>query len=105
MVYFPEGSHTKCTEPGDYYNNLQSVVTGCDSTVILHLTVHEPKLVDVYDTICEGHTYAFNGQQLTTSGKRIAILQSEVTGCDSVVTLHLTINQPVASTSSATLIF
>lgn len=90
-VYFPEGSHDKYMDAGDYYDYLQSAVTGCDSTVILHLTVHEPKLVDVYDTICEGHTYAFNGQQLTTSGKRIAILQSEVTGCDSVVTLYLAV--------------
>jgi len=91
VVYFPEGSQTKCTEPGDYFDNLQSVVTGCDSTVILHLTVHEPLLTDVYDTICEGHTYVFNGETLTTSGRRTAIFNSLVTGCDSVVTLNLNV--------------
>ena len=90
-VYFPEGSRDKYMDPGDYNDSLTSYVTGCDSTVILHLTVHEPILVEVYDTICEGYTYDFNGQTLSAAGKRTALTQSLVTGCDSVVTLYLTV--------------
>ena len=41
-VVFPAGSLDTYTNSGDYYDSLKSVVTGCDSTVILHLTVHEP---------------------------------------------------------------
>lgn len=90
-VTFPEGSRDTYNNSGDYYDSLTSVITGCDSTVILHLTVHEPILVEVYDTICEGYTYDFNGQTLSAAGKRTALTQSLVTGCDSVVTLYLTV--------------
>lgn len=88
-VVFPAGSLDTYTNSGDYYDSLKSVVTGCDSTVILHLTVHEPVTAEVYDTICEGATYEFNGQILSTTTRRSAIVQSLVTGCDSVVTLNL----------------
>lgn len=88
-VFFPEGSKNKYSETGEYKDSLVSLVTGCDSTVILHLTVHDPILTEVYDTICEGKSYDFNGRVLTTSGVQTAIVQSLVTGCDSLVTLHL----------------
>lgn len=90
-IIFPEGSRDKYSDTGDYMDSLKSVITGCDSTVIMHLTVHEPILAEVYDTICEGYHYDFNGQILTTSAKRTAILPSLITGCDSVVTLYLTV--------------
>lgn len=90
-IIFPAGSRDKYTESGDYYDSLKSVITGCDSTVIMHLTVHEPVLVEVYDTICEGYQYDFNGQILTTPGKRTTMLKSVETGCDSIVTLYLAV--------------
>ena len=90
-IIFPEGSRDKYTDSGDYYDSLKSVITGCDSTVIMHLTVHEPILVEVYDTICEGYQYDFNGQILTTPGKRTTMLKSVETGCDSIVTLYLAV--------------
>ena len=90
-IIFPAGSRDKYTDSGDYYDSLKSVITGCDSTVIMHLTVHEPILVEVYDTICEGYQYDFNGQILTTPGKRTTMLKSVETGCDSIVTLYLAV--------------
>ena len=45
-----------------------------------------------YDTICAGETYEWNGEKYTESGTYTKTLQN-IYGCDSVVTLHLEINQ------------
>jgi hypothetical protein len=88
-VTFPAGSHNQYEEPGEYRDSLKSVVTGCDSTVFLHLWVHEPILTEYADTICFGEQYYFNGTVMTSSGRKTALLTSQVTGCDSVVTVNL----------------
>jgi hypothetical protein len=49
-----------------------------------------------YDTICNGDTYLFNGQSLTTSGLYYDTLQNQL-GCDSFITLNLYVYQPTTS--------
>ena len=88
-LIFPAGSHSRHTEPGDYTDYLQSVVTDCDSTVIMHLFVHEPKEATIFDTICPDGRYSFAGKTYTRSGIYTGLFMSEETGCDSVVTLYL----------------
>ena len=90
-IFFPVGSQDKYTETGDYTDSLKSAITGCDSTVTMHLWVHEPVYAEIYDTICFGGSYDFNGRILTTSTQQTMVLHnaSLVTGCDSIVTLHL----------------
>lgn len=88
-VVFPAGSHDKYSDNGEYLDNLVSTVTGCDSVVHLHLYVHEAIEVEAYDTICPGSSYSFAGRTLTTTGVYTGLFASEVTGCDSVVTLYL----------------
>ena len=88
-VIFPADSRDQYYDSGEYYDSLKSVITGCDSTVILHLWVHEPILNEYADTICAGGQYNFNGTIMTTSGRKTALLTSLVTGCDSVVTVNL----------------
>ena len=90
-IIFPAGSRNKYTEPGEYHDSLKSVITGCDSIVKMHLHVHEPIEMDVYDTICPGGSYSFNGKTYYTSGRYTGLFVSQVTGCDSVVTLYLTL--------------
>ncbi|MBP5563692.1 MAG: choice-of-anchor J domain-containing protein, partial [Bacteroidales bacterium] len=53
-------------------------------------------------TICDGNGYNFYGQNLTTAGEYTHTLQT-VHGCDSVITLTLTVNNPThtAVTESA----
>ena len=103
-VIFPEGSRDKYTESGTYPDSLLSVVTGCDSVVLLHLHVHEAKEVEVYDTICPTGSYSFAGKTLTASGTYMGLFESQETGCDSVVTLYLTkAPRPVPSLLSAQL--
>ena len=90
MVEFPVGTLKWRTETGEYRDSLTSVVTGCDSTVFLHLFVHEPVYYEFSDTICHEDKYFFAGEYKRSSGDYTATLTSKVTGCDSVLTLHLT---------------
>lgn len=77
-------------------HTLQSVITGCDSIVTLNLTISQPTGVDVRE-ICAGETLTWiDGNTYSTANNTAThILQSVVTGCDSVVTLNLTINSAV----------
>ncbi|MCQ2343773.1 MAG: choice-of-anchor J domain-containing protein [Paludibacteraceae bacterium] len=62
---------------------------GCDSTVMLVLTV-VPTYHEVYDTICEGQSYMFGGQTLTTTGDYTNVVTSPY-GCDDTTMLHLNV--------------
>jgi len=64
-----------------------STVEGCDSTVTLHLTVHDPVHTAVTDFACE--PYLWNGQMYTQSGV-YTFAHPDANGCTQVDTLHLT---------------
>ncbi len=78
------------TKAGSYVDELKTIY-GCDSIVTLYLTVHDTFHVSVYDTICNGERYIFGGKTYKTSGKYVDELKT-IYGCDSIVTLHLTVN-------------
>ncbi|NDH31244.1 MAG: hypothetical protein EBX72_12385, partial [Betaproteobacteria bacterium] len=63
---------------------------GCDSVVTLNLTVNQPSASTMSETICSGSTFSFNGQILTATGIYTATLTNSA-GCDSIVTLNLTV--------------
>lgn len=75
------------TETGDVKLVLQTV-HGCDSLVNFSLDVWP--VYDLYPTvqICNGTSYAFNGQTLSQAGTYIAEMVS-THGCDSTVTMQL----------------
>lgn len=77
-------------QSGMYKDTLQSI-TGCDSIIILNLTVNRILQTAISDTTCNGATIVFNWHNLTQSGIYVDTLQS-VTGCDSIVTLNLFVN-------------
>ena len=67
---------------------------GCDSLIHLHVTINHSSVVDVYDTICEDDSYAFNGQNYSTAGVYY-YRDRTTTGCDSIIALHLAVwNKP-----------
>jgi hypothetical protein len=86
------------TESGDYTQTFTNA-NGCDSTVTLHLTIYEPATELVELTICESElpyhyvngdidtTFEVGTPQLSTFN--FQLLTSH--GCDSIVTLTLTI--------------
>ena len=75
---------------------------GCDSIITLNLTVNQPTTSSLAATICAPASYNFNGQLLSTSGIYASTLSNAV-GCDSIITLNLTVNQPTTSSLSATI--
>ncbi|NND05808.1 MAG: gliding motility-associated C-terminal domain-containing protein, partial [Saprospiraceae bacterium] len=78
---------------GTYLDSLTSS-GGCDSVVTLVLDVLDQLMTNLDDTICQGDTYAFNGQILSVAGTYQETYSSQA-GCDSVVTLELAIINPV----------
>ena len=75
-------------ESGTYSVTLQDI-NGCDSVVILHLTVNPIATAEEHVTACDSYTW--NGETYTQSGEYV-YTTTAVNGCDSIVTLHLTIN-------------
>lgn len=81
---------------GVYNITLQSA-TGCDSIVSLSLTVNPVLGSSIQAQICSGNSYPFNGNNYNASGSYSMTLQT-ANGCDSVVTLHLTVTNVLTST-------
>ncbi|MFN8315908.1 MAG: T9SS type A sorting domain-containing protein [Chitinophagales bacterium] len=75
---------------GTYKDTLTSA-NGCDSVVTLTLVVNSTKATTLNQSICQGSSFTFNGQTLTAAGTYKDTLTSAA-GCDSVITLNLTVN-------------
>ncbi|MCO6486146.1 MAG: gliding motility-associated C-terminal domain-containing protein [Saprospiraceae bacterium] len=84
--FYPFGPDA-LTTTGDYQMVLPDQY-GCDSTRILHLVVHPSRYTDISAQICQGESYAFDGQSLQTSGFYTAYFPDQY-GCDSTVVLSL----------------
>jgi hypothetical protein len=74
---------------GTYTATLTNAV-GCDSVIILNLTVNQPSATTITQTICAPNSYTFNGQSYNATGTYTATL-TNAAGCDSIVTLNLTV--------------
>ncbi|MEZ4958449.1 MAG: choice-of-anchor I family protein [Saprospiraceae bacterium] len=66
---------------------------GCDSTVNINLSFYPVSAATVSGSICEGESYQLGNSQYTTSGTYSeTFANASVNGCDSIVTLQLTVN-------------
>ena len=86
------------SEAGDYEQTLQSIY-GCDSTVVMHLTLIDSYNIEAEETACDSYEWA--GETFTVSGIYEHTFTS-INGCDSIVTLHLTINESYNLSSEIT---
>ena len=78
------------TETGKYTQTF-AAANGADSIVTLNLTVlPEVPVTKEIAAVCYGETYTWQGQEYAASGEYSVILQ-DVNGCDSVITLALTV--------------
>jgi gliding motility-associated-like protein len=84
--------------PGNYAVWLQTA-SGCDSVVVLNLSVEPPIESSIAATICSGGSYTFAGMDRTLPGTYSAVFQS-TNGCDSTVTLQLSLGQPIEANIS-----
>ncbi len=69
---------------------------GCQSvSVPINVTVYQPDQVTVQQTACDEFVWAVTGLNYTYSGNYVASLQNQ-NGCDSLITLQLTIEPSVS---------
>ena len=78
------------TESGEY-TELFSDVSGCDSLVTLNLTISGPSEGTDAQSACGSFTW-IDGNTYTESNNSATFLLTDSNGCDSTVTLDLTIN-------------
>jgi gliding motility-associated-like protein len=73
------------------YTVMTTDAQGCQTNNQLTLTVNPNLSSTVNESICQGSSISFNGQIYSTAGSFPVTLTS-LTGCDSIVTLNLTVN-------------
>ncbi len=74
---------------------------GQDSIVLMNLMVKPSLQAEAFDTICDNNHFLFNGTNLTSSGTYLDTLTAQ-NGCDSIVTLQLTVKNSSSGDTSAT---
>ena len=99
QVYTENGFNV--SEAGVYMQTLQTA-NGCDSIVTLTLNVNPIYNTELTATICEGQTYTENGFNVNEAGVYTQTLTS-VNGCDSIVTLTVSVNPTFDTTITATI--
>ena len=77
------------------YHTIMSA-TNCDSLVYLNLTILSPTFASQTANACSNYTWPLNGETYSVSGNYIDTLINSV-GCDSIVTLTLSINNTFAT--------
>lgn len=91
------------TQSGNYIHTIPSS-SGCDSIVTLALTVKPPSSSSISASICNGETFTLNNTSYTQAGSYTQILNSS-SGCDSVITLDLSLEPQPSSSLNALICF
>ncbi|MBR1516993.1 MAG: hypothetical protein IJ620_02460, partial [Bacteroidales bacterium] len=79
------------------YTFTGGAANGCDSTVTLNLTIHHATVGTDTRTECDSYTW-IDGNTYTVSNNTAEFHTTNVAGCDSAVTLNLTIHQSSTAT-------
>jgi gliding motility-associated-like protein len=83
-----------------------SLVTGCDSTTILSLSINPVLTATVDKTICAGQLpYSWNGIPITAGGTAVATYTTNSTqfNCDSTTILNLSVVTTLTATTTVTI--
>ncbi len=89
-TYSLDGFNIVATATSEYKQKHVSAA-GCDSIVTLTLNVLPKLRTTIEPVICQGAYYEFKGQRFYTNTILADTLQSLVTGCDSIVSMYLTV--------------
>jgi hypothetical protein len=83
------------------YNDTISNAVGCDSIITINLTVNQSKIGTDVITACDSYTW-INGMTYAASNTTAKDTLTASSGCDSIVTLNLTINKSKTGTDVIT---
>jgi hypothetical protein len=75
-------------------------VAGCDSVITFNLTINNSSSSSMTATSCDSYIWAVNGMTYITDGTYTATIPN-MAGCDSMITLNLTINNVDATTTNS----
>jgi len=84
------------------YSAIATNANGCTEQDSMQVYQNPTVYSGFSDSICAGTNYSFHGQSISQAGVYIDTLQNNL-GCDSVVTLQLSIVQPSSSSISASI--
>jgi hypothetical protein len=88
------------TTAGAYSVVVNNSATCSATSTVTNVIVNNPSIAAISASVCQGQTYPFGSQNLTTAGTYNRTVTA-ANGCDSVITLTLTVNQN--ATASLTL--
>ncbi|MBK6952009.1 MAG: T9SS type A sorting domain-containing protein [Crocinitomicaceae bacterium] len=74
-------------------------ISGCDSVVTLNLTINQPNTGTDVQNVCESLTW-IDGNTYTSDNNTAQFTLTNMFGCDSVVTLNLTVGGVVATATN-----
>ncbi len=95
----PSGNYV-WTSSGTYQDTIANAA-GCDSVITVNLTINESTSSTITETACNSYESPSGNYVWTSSGNYQDTI-SNAAGCDSVITVNLTINESTSSTISAT---
>lgn len=84
------------------YTDVFVAANTCDSIVTTNLFVETTVNSSLSESICYGTSYLFGGTSYTSSGTYIDNLIATQGGCDSIVTLYLTVEPQVSTSTTQT---
>ena len=88
---------TTYTSSNNTATHVLTNAAGCDSTITLNLTINSPTSSTDVVSACGSYTW-INSTTYTSSNNTATHVLTNAAGCDSIVTLNLTINSPTSST-------
>ncbi len=93
---------TTYTAAGSYIDTLVAS-GGADSILTINITIIPTVFDTIAAAICQGDTFNFAGQILTSSGQYVDSTTSILTGCDSVTTLNLSVDSIILVNQTASI--